>query len=466
MGGLLDVWEGVCMGKLNKDNLRRTCFYLKKNGLKNTMYAVAERMQKKETDAYTYAEPGEEIIKSQKSTKWEHPVTFSVLVPIYRTPEKYFREMVESLLNQTYPYFQLILLDASEDAKEGMNIYAQMAEETKDNRICYYPLEDNLGIAENTNEGIAYATGEYIGLLDHDDLLTPDALYQMAVAIKEAREKGIELQMLYSDEDKCNSEANYFYEPHYKKNFDKDLLLTNNYICHFTVLPAKLFGELRLRGEYNGAQDFDLVLRVADKVWDHPERVCHIPKVLYHWRCHTDSTAANPSSKIYAYEAGKRAVESFVERRDWKAKVKHLKHLGFYGVEYEDDLFAFRDDVGAIGGSLLNKKKCIIAGMSDETGKVIYEGMPVGFSGYMNRAVLKQEAEVLDIRCMKVNPKCRAVLAKTLEQMHLTMDEQGRLSQQGTGETTEITIQEINRKVSTEIRKAGYCLIWDPAWRE
>ena len=122
--------------------------------------------------------------------------------------------------------------------------------------------------------------------------------------------------------------------------------------------------------------------------------------------------------------------------------------------------------MGAIGGSLLNKKKCIIAGMSDETGKVIYEGMPVGFSGYMNRAVLKQEAEVLDIRCMKVNPKCRAVLAKTLEQMYLTMDEQGRLSQQGTGETTEITIQEINRKVSTEIRKAGYCLIWDPAWRE
>ena len=294
------------MGKLSKDNFRKTIYYLQKNGLKNTLYAVAERLQKKETDAYTYEAPEESVLKAQRERSWEKPVTFSILVPLYHTPVNYFKEMVESVLGQTYPYFQLVLLDASKEkaaaiiegeaegnsAKQAQTegtqtvTLAELAASYGDERICYYKLAANKGIAENTNAGIEYATGDYIALLDHDDLLTADALYEMATAIEDGKKRRIELQMLYSDEDKCDGEAQKFYEPHWKLDFNLDLLLTNNYICHFTAIKAELFKELQLRGEYNGAQDFDLVLRVAGRFMNKPEVICHIPKILYHWRCH------------------------------------------------------------------------------------------------------------------------------------------------------------------------------------
>ena len=255
------------MGKLNKDNLRKTLYYLKKNGLKNTLYAIAERMQKKDTDSYVYIAPSQEELNRQRENQWESPITFSILVPLYCTPDNYFREMVESVLEQTYPYFQLILLDASDKT----TMLETIASNYQDERICYYKLTENKGIAENTNAGLSYATGEYIALLDHDDLLTADALYEFAKAIEENKKQGIELQMLYSDEDKCDGDGVTFYEPHFKLDFNLDLLLTNNYICHFTAIRTEVFKELQLRGEYNGAQDFDLVLRVAGKFMHQPQ---------------------------------------------------------------------------------------------------------------------------------------------------------------------------------------------------
>lgn len=436
------------MGKLNKDNLRKTIYYLKKNGLKNTIYAMTERLQKKDTDSYTYMAPSEEELKEQRERLWKAPVTFSILVPVYHTPEKYMQELLESVKAQTYPFFQLILLDAGERA-ECREIIEKLVNDCKDERIQYYKLNENVGIAENTNVGLEYATGEYIALLDHDDLLTPDALYEMAKAIEAANEQGTELLMLYSDEDKCDGEVKYFYEPHFKKDFDKELLLTNNYICHFTAIKAEVFRELKLRGEYNGAQDFDLVLRVAEKCKENSKLVCHIPKVLYHWRCHDTSTAANPASKMYAYEAGKRAVEDCIEKRGLKAHVEHMKHLGFYRVVYEEDIFTQRPEIGAVGGSILDKHSKIIGGMQDVRGKVIYEGLRKGFSGYMNRAVLVQEAEVLDIRCMRINPACEGLVS-------------GYLLEQASKPEKEI--QELNQKVCAILREAGYTLVWDPEW--
>ena len=430
------------MGKLSKDNLRKTIYYLKKNGIKNTFYALSERLQKNETDSYTYEEPTEEILRKQRETIWREPVVFSILVPIYHTPEQYLKDLLESVRNQTHPFYQLILLDAGEQA-EFCEIARNMAESYGDERIQYYKLHQNVGIAENTNVGLEYATGDYIALLDHDDLLTKDALYEMATAVTQAAQMGVELQMLYSDEDKCDGEARNFYEPHFKKDFDGELLLTNNYICHFTAVKAELFRELKLRGEYNGAQDFDLVLRVAGKCQNPKEQICHIPKVLYHWRCHTSSTAANPASKAYAYEAGKKAVEAYVSCRGWKAKAEHLKHLGFYKVVYEEDIFVQRPDIGAVGGSLIGRKKRITGGLMDEQGNVVYEGLRKGFSGYMNRAALVQEAEMLDVRCMRVNPACEALICKSLEQTD---------------------INKKNQEVCKILKDAGYKLIWDPEW--
>lgn len=453
------------MGKLNKDNLRKTVYYLKKNGIRNTIYAAAERLQKKETDSYTYAEPSKEVLDRQRETVWEDPVTFSILVPVFHTPPHYLKELIESLRVQTYSFFQLLLLDASTDGEKAA-VLKELSEGYEDARIQYHKLAENKGIAENTNAGIPYATGEYVALLDHDDLLTADALYEMATAIKNAKDRQNTLQMIYSDEDKCNGDGTRFFEPHYKKDFDPDLLLTNNYICHFTAVKSELFRELKLRGEYNGAQDFDLVLRVAGRFWDCPEVICHIPKILYHWRCHEASTAANPASKTYAYEAGKRAVEAFVAEKGWQATVEHLKHLGFYKVSYKDDIFTQRPDVAAVGGSLIGAGKRITGGLCDVRGNVIYKGLRKGFSGCMNRAALTQRAEGLDIRCMKLNPACEGVLQKSLQKQGLNFvrTEDRNVCAKIQEEITDWP--GISRTLSKDLREAGYVLLWDPEWFE
>lgn len=450
------------MGKLNKDNLRKTIYYFKKNGLKNTLYAVVERLQKKDTDSYTYVAPGQEELANQREIKWESPVTFSILVPLYRTPVDYFKEMVESVLAQTYPHFKLVLLDAGDDA----SVLESVAKGYNDERICYHKLAENKGIAENTNAGLTYATGDYIALLDHDDLLTPDALYEFAIAIEKAKEKGVELQMLYSDEDKCDGDGVTFYEPHLKLDFNLDLLMTNNYICHFTAIKTEVFKELQLRGEYNGAQDFDLVLRVAGKFMNQPQVIGHVAKVLYHWRCHRNSTAANPASKMYAYEAGKRAVEDFVAQRGWKVTVEHLKHLGFYRVCYEDGrdaIFKERPEVGALGGSLLGAQNRIVGGLRTADGTIVYEGLRSGFSGYMNRATLVQQAEVLDIRCMRVNPACQGILEQCLQEFGVTKVQylSGELEQHLQAQD----ITKLSIILSKSLKKAGYVLVWDPWWQ-
>ena len=449
------------MGKLNKDNLRKTLYYLKKNGLKNTLYAIAERMQKKDTDSYVYNAPSQEELNRQRENQWESPITFSILVPLYCTPDNYFREMVESVLEQTYPYFQLILLDASDKT----TMLETIASNYQDERICYYKLTENKGIAENTNAGLSYATGEYIALLDHDDLLTADALYEFAKAIEENKKQGIELQMLYSDEDKCDGDGVTFYEPHFKLDFNLDLLLTNNYICHFTAIRTEVFKELQLRGEYNGAQDFDLVLRVAGKFMHQPQLIGHVSKVLYHWRCHRNSTAANPASKMYAYEAGKRAVEAFVAERGWKVSVRHMKHLGFYRVDYEDGgdaIFKARPEVGALGGSLLGAQRRIVGGLRTADGKIVYEGLRSGFSGYMNRATLVQQAEVLDIRCMRVNPTCQDILEQCLQEFGVTKTQYICSELEQYLQDEEIT--KLSITLSKSLKEAGYVLVWDPWW--
>ncbi len=449
------------MGKLNVDNLRKTIYYLRRNGLKNTMYAVAERMQKRDTDSYTYVAPGEDTLEQQRKKKWEQPVTFSILVPLYHTPEQYFKEMVESVLHQTYPYFQLILLDAGENEKSCKNL-SKLAEAYGDDRICYYKLVENKGIAENTNAGLVYATGDYIALLDHDDVLTADALFEFAEVIEEGKKRGVELQMLYSDEDKCDGKGKAFYEPHYKKDFDLDLLLTNNYICHFTAVKAEVFRELQLRGEYNGAQDFDLVLRVAGKFLDRQEVICHVPNILYHWRCHRDSTAANPESKAYAYEAGKRAVEAFVAEKGWRVDVEDTKHLGFYRVWYLDGIFKDRPEVGALGGDLIGKNNVPVAGMMNEEGKLIFEGLWYGYAGYMNRAHLIQQAEALDLRCIEVNPACEELLIQTIGENNLYRNKYNKLQVRPEFLENDAQAVGLSLKFSKALRDAGYVLVWDP----
>lgn len=175
--------------------------------------------------------------------------------------------------------------------------------------------------------------------------------------------------MLYSDEDKCDQCAGKFYEPNFKPDFNLDLLLTNNYICHLLVMQTALMKRLGFRAEYDGAQDHDLVLRAAAILWRIPGEILHISKVLYHWRCHSASTAANPESKLYAYEAGVKASQDFVDRQGWKARVAMTQHMGFSRTEYDPPILRQRPEIGALGGRVLDRTRRIVGGMMSESGR-------------------------------------------------------------------------------------------------
>lgn len=420
------------MSKLNRANINKTIYYLKRNGIKKTVYAVLERLEERRQSPYKWEPIGEKELEAQRQTvkAWEKqdilPV-FSILVPTYRTKEAYLRELVESLLNQTYPEWELILADATED-----DSVEQVVQTYTDSRIRYTRLARNAGISENTNQALVLATGEYVGLLDHDDVLTPDALYEMAKAIHDRKEQyGDEPWMLYSDEDKCNSDMTHYYEPNFKEAFNLDLLLSNNYICHFLVMKREMMQQLKFRPEYDGAQDHDLVLRAAAylrekkgcdqgcggaacdlvRMRNGEHLIAHVPKVLYHWRCHSASTAENPQSKLYAYESGRRAIQDFVEKAGWKARAVETAHVGFFTLEYEKSIFAQRPDVGLYGGNLVRRGK-IVSGRLDKAGKCLYENLSIHYSGYLHRAKLSQDACAVDIRNICVREECRQLFEK------------------------------------------------------
>lgn len=269
-------------------------------------------------------EPTLEELEKQKQEKFKIEPKISLIVPMYNTPIKYFEELVESLINQTYGNWELCLADGSMQKNEQLQEIIK-----KDNRIKYKFLNENKGIAGNTNSAIQMATGDYIALLDHDDLIPVFCLYELVKTIN----KNPEVEFIYTDEDKISGDENRRYDPHFKPDFSIDTLRSNNYITHLAVFKKELMNKLEgFRDEYNGAQDFDIILRMAENT----NKIVHIPKILYHWRVHEDSTAMISAAKPYAYEAGKKAVEDHLKRQGLKAKVTHGGDMhGVYQVEYE-----------------------------------------------------------------------------------------------------------------------------------
>ncbi len=404
--------EERTVGAVNLANIRKTIYYLQRNGLRSTWYAVRERLEDRKAPPYVYEPPAKAQLERQRQAVREgagrgayEGITFSIVVPAYRTPARYLRELIASVQAQSYPDWELILADATEDdsVKAAAEAYADSP------GVRYIRLSKNSGISGNTNEALEYARNAYIGLLDHDDILTPDALFEMAEAIRRGRERGEEPLLLYSDEDKCDGEGVLYYEPNRKEKFNYDLILSNNYICHFMVAERGLIRKLKFRPKFDGAQDYDFVLRALTEleIPRRPEReslICHVPKVLYHWRCHTASTAENPRSKAYAYKAGQRALQEHIAENGIAGQAFALKHVGFYCVKYHvgafpDSVFSSRPDLGAVGGPVVRRGK-IAGGRMSAGGKVYYRGLDVHYSGYLHRAVLTQDAEAVDIRCL------------------------------------------------------------------
>lgn len=447
-------------------NVRKTINYGKKNGYKEALCAAWERVTARYYTDYQYAVPDEAELTRQRVDESVRGVKLSLAVPAFETKQEYMRALIESCLGQSYEDWELIIADGSET-----NLVEQTVAEYQDERIRYIRLEENEGIADNTNQALSYATGEYCGLLDHDDLLTYDALYYMAKAIVEYKQKGISPVMLYSDEDKCDSEGKSFFDPHIKLDFNLDLIMTNNYICHFMVIKTEEIQKLQIRKQFDGAQDFDLVLRIVSSLLLKEregkgkrveEQIVHVPKVLYHWRCHEASTAENPLSKMYAYEAGRKALADFTRRMGWKADIRHNKHLGFYRIAYRNFVLQHRDDLAAVGGFVVSKGKV-------RSGH--YKGQPLIYAGYMNRMDLYQNVGVLDIRNMAVNKKYHALYEKITGHSYISTFYEENESNENMGarelpqwiqELDLEQLEKLNRKLSRQLLAEGGRLLLDP----
>lgn len=397
--------------------------YFQKHGLRALFKKSVHKIQNIQDD-YDYNEwykkvriTDEELAKQRESTAdFAMQPTFSIVIPVYATPEKFLRRMLDSIREQTYPKFEVCLVDATPYAKiqhdpaQGRTPQEVLAEyAAADSRFRYETLTENLGIAENTNAAIRMATGDFIVLADHDDELEPQALYECVRAINAHPD----VQVLYSDEDKVDFEDIYYFEPHFKTDFNPDLLRSVNYICHLFVARRSLLDaiaetaadgrKIYERSAYDGAQDYDLILRATEKA-QAMERarlascanasdanavtsaqqsdtvasttagvdgqtsaaemsaqpaiaaalnpldqellrqgrftssnIIHIPMVLYHWRAHQASTAQHPEAKLYAFEAGARAVYDHCKRVGLPVKkVEQGITYGFYHPIYEN----------------------------------------------------------------------------------------------------------------------------------
>lgn len=314
--------------KLSLYTIRKGFRYMKHYGPKEFWIRLHERFEPEEVPYgpwYRAYIPTEETLETQRKQKFDYSPLISIAVPAYQTPVEFLRQMIESLIVQTYSNWELCIVNASPDNEEMQKVLAEYS--AGDSRVRFCNLKENLGIAENTNRAFAMTKGEFVGLLDHDDLLAPNALYEIVKILQDHPQA----DALYTDEDKVTTELDEHFQPHLKPDFNLDLLRSNNYICHFFVVRKSIVEKAGgFRKEFDGAQDYDFIFRCTENAGE----VLHVPEILYHWRTHKASTADNPASKMYAFEAGKRAIEAHLERTGTKGEVSHTQDLGFYRVKY------------------------------------------------------------------------------------------------------------------------------------
>lgn len=310
---------------------KKTLDYYKKNGMKRTICKIGLKLKGKKEDLQ-YEDflkkhnTSQEELERQKAEEFNYCPKFSIAVPLYRTNPKYLKELIESIQKQTYENWELCLADGSGEQNNLKELVQEYIE--KDKRIRYCLLDENLGIAGNTNAALKMVSGDYVALADHDDLLVEETLYQCVKVLNENHK----IDVIYSDEDKIDMAGKKLFEPHFKSDFNIDLLCTMNYICHLFVFKKTILDMIGgFRSEYDGAQDHDFIFRCVENA----EKIYHIPKVLYHWRCHAQSTSSNPESKLYAFENGAKAVQAHYERLGIPVHVEQGKYYGMYRTHYE-----------------------------------------------------------------------------------------------------------------------------------
>lgn len=311
-----------------KETGRKAKVYYQQFGIRKTVNRAMEKIAKKDIGDYeTFRRkyfPKKKELEEQKGERFVYEPVFAIVVPLYRTPERYLKDLITSIQEQTYSKWRLYLSDGSGENSPLTGILKEYVK--KDGRICVIDNREQLHISDNTNRALEKADGDFIVFADHDDMLAPDALYECTKAINQFPKTDI----IYTDEDKVSMDGKEYYQPHFKPDFNLDLLRSANYMCHLYVVRKTLLDKVGyLNAEYDGSQDYDCILRCVEKT----NHILHIPKILYHWRIHPDSVAGDPSSKSYAYEAGKKAILAHYERMGIDAEVEFLSP-GYYHTTY------------------------------------------------------------------------------------------------------------------------------------
>ncbi len=310
--------------------ISKTLNYLKKNGLSNTVVKVFEaRSYRRAAEIYMQENyVTEEELNFQRENQPLRGAKFSIVVPLYNSNESYLRQTIDSVVGQTYENWELILVDGSSlSYKTGENTAMEYV--FADSRVKYRRLGANLGISGNTNQGVKAATGDYIVFLDHDDILLPDALYRAGLAALEW-----DADLIYSDEYNFSGNINNVINVTLKPDFGEYTLRGINFIGHMCAVKKELFLKVgELRDEYNGSQDYDLVLRLADNT----DKIVHLPYVLYGWRIHEGSVASGIEAKSYCLDSAKAAIKDHLAKRDITADIFDIPGAeSAYRLKYAD----------------------------------------------------------------------------------------------------------------------------------
>ncbi|SEH06707.1 glycosyltransferase [Candidatus Venteria ishoeyi] len=383
-----------------------------------------------------------------EAQSWQEKPLFSLITPVYNTPLKLLFECIYSVRTQAYPYWELCLVDDGSSHKTTLALLDAMADEDKRLRVLHLP--QNQGICAATNAGLAMARGDYVGFLDHDDRLAPNALHAIAKSIRQQPDT----QVLYSDRDMLSPRNTRFMHL-FKPGWSPETLLSGNYLFHLLVYRRDLLEQLGgVRGEFEGSQDYDLILRAADV----QAKILHLPQVLYHWRQHENSVSLAHDAKAYAYEAGTRAVQESLQRRglqgevmenpalwrgNYRVKLQNPKQsaqvmrwserLDFHNVQINSDIVILGEDivamdedsllemqrwlqvdgVGLVTGKLLDNTQIVHAGLVQRPGGeplALYAGHPETTPGYM--AVTATVRNV-----SSVHPACCAIRLELWQQL-------------------------------------------------
>ncbi|MDO5133605.1 MAG: glycosyltransferase [Eubacteriales bacterium] len=402
--------------------------------------------------SYAYVEPHEDVLRMQETIserlregespesvlgasiylqKEARPPFFSVFIAVREPDLRLFRSTLTSVLEQTYGEFEIFILDRgiSDQVRDVIAWY-------RESRLHYLDFSDGTGFAGVFNRAAAQAGGDYIIRLECGDLLTKDALFEAALAVMQT-----DAEILFTDEDRCDSRGRHFSDPFFKPDFSLDYLYTTDYMSRALIVRRSLFLALRFREEYEDAPEYDFLLR-APKSGIH-----HIPRVL----CHVRQKGSLPSGVM---DARKRALIDYFSVRRVRASVHPTPSTGMMEIEYIPDIFTARRMVGVVGGKVLDEKHRIIGGMQDERGNVLFEGWDEAEEGPHLIAQTMQNAWAVDVRCMRIRKELYSLYEEVFGCSY-----EGHVMYRGEN------LGILSRQFCTRVREMGYTIIWNPALR-